>query len=85
MYVHYYDIPLLNMFKAIKKTLIEPSPLPDKSIVYSNIYIRVLYLQSKIGNYCDADDDINQNEVILVHGIFSKVEKGRYTQLFLDP
>ena len=73
------------MFKAIKKTLIEPSPLPDKSIVYSNIYIRVLYLQSKIVNYLDSDDDINQHEVIVVHENFSKAETGRYTQFLLNP
>ena len=73
------------MFKAIKKTLIEPSPLPDKSIVYSNIYIRVLDLQSKIVNYLDSDDDINQHEVIVVHEKFSKAETGRYTQFLLNP
>ena len=42
-------------------------------------------MQSKIGNYLNADDNINQHEVIVVHGKFSKVEKGRYTQFFLNP
>ena len=84
-YAHYYERPLLNMFKYIKNTLVESSPIPKKSIVYSNILRRVMNLQSKIGNYLDDDDDINQHGVIVVHGKFSKVEKGRYTQLFLDP
>ena len=74
MYVHYYDIPLLNMFKAIKNTLVELSPLPKKSIVYSKFCSRVMYFQSKIGNYLDADDDINQHEVLVVHEIFPKLK-----------
>ena len=41
--------------------------------------------QSKIVNYIYSDDDINQREVIVFHGKISKVEKGRYTQFFLNP
>ena len=42
-------------------------------------------LQSKIGNYLDADDEINKHEVIVVHGNLSKVEKSRYIQFFINP
>ena len=72
------------MFKAIKKTLVELIPLPKKSVVYSNIHSSVLYFQSKIGKYIDADDDINQHEVIVAHGKLSKFVKVRYTQFFLN-
>ena len=36
-------------------------------------------LQSNIGDYLDYDDDINQHEVMVVHGQLSKVENGSYT------
>ena len=55
------------MFKAIKKNLLDSSPIPKNSIVYSNIHGRVLDLQSKIGNDLDADYGINQHKVIVVH------------------
>ena len=42
-------------------------------------------LQSNIGDYLDYDDDINQHEVIVVHGKLSKFDKGGYTQFFLNP
>ena len=73
------------MFKAIKKTLVDSSPIPKKFIIYSNICSRVMDLQPKIGDYLDADDEINKHEVIVVHGNFSKVEKSRYTQFFINP
>ena len=41
-------------------------------------------MKSKIGNYIDADYYINQHEVILLHVKLSKVEKGKYTQFFLN-
>ena len=41
--------------------------------------------KSKIGNYLNADDDINQHEVIMVHGKLSKIEKGRYNQFLINP
>ena len=72
------------MFKAIKKMLKEASTLPNKSIVYLNICIRVLDLNFKIGYYLDADDDTNQHEVIVVHGQWSKIEKIRHTKFFLN-
>ena len=84
IYAHYSERPSLNMFKAIKKTLVESSPLPKKLIVYSKTCIRVLDFHSKTGNYLDADDDINKHEVIFVHVKFSKFEKGRYTQFFFN-
>ena len=73
------------MFKAINKTLVESSPLTKKLIIYSNILSRVLYFQYNIGNYIDADDVINQHEVIFMNGKLSKFEKGGYTQFFLNP
>ena len=76
---------LHSMFKAIKKMLKEASTLPNKSIIYLNICIRVLDLNFKIGYYLDADDDTNQHEVIVVHENFSKAETGRYTQFLLNP
>ena len=71
IYVHYSERPLLDMFKAVKNTLVESIPLTKYLIVYSNICSRVLYLKSKIGNYLDDNDDINQHEVIVVHGKIS--------------
>ena len=68
IYAHYSERILHSMFKAIKKMLKEASTLPNKSIVYLNICIRVLDLNFKIGYYLDADDDTNQHEVIVVHG-----------------
>ena len=41
-------------------------------------------MQSNIGGYLDANDDINQHVVIVVHGKLSKIENGRYSQLFLN-
>jgi superfamily II DNA/RNA helicase len=79
------NLPSQNMFKVIKKTLEDTSPLPKKSIVYSNIRRRVIDLQLQIGNYLDADDHINHHEVIVIHGQLSKVEQGTYTRFFLDP
>ena len=73
------------MFKAIKKMLKEASTLPNKSIIYLNICIRVLDLNFKIGYYLDADDDTNQHELIMVHGKLSKLEKGRYNQFLINP
>ena len=75
----------MNIFKAIKKTLVDSSPLPKNLIVYSNIRIRFVDFQSKLLSYLDADDDINQHEVIVMYGKFPKAEKSRYTQFFLNP
>ena len=77
---HYYYTSLLNMFKYIKKTLWNSSHLPKKPIVYSNVHS----CSQNIWNYIDADDEINQHEVVLVHEKFSKIEKDRYTQLLLN-
>ena len=85
IHAHYSDIPLLNMFKAIKKTLVELSISPKMPIVYLNICRGNLDFQSKKGNDLDADNNTNQHEVIVVYGKFSKFEKGSYTQLFLNP
>ena len=74
----------MDIFKATKKTLVESIPLPKKSVVYSKNCIRVLNFQFKKGNYLDANDDINQHEVIVVHEKLSKFEKGRYTKFFLN-
>ena len=63
------------MFKAIKKTLLESSPLPKELIIYSKIHSRVLDLKSMIGNYLDADDDINQHDVIVLHGNVPKFKR----------
>ena len=73
------------MIKDIKKTFLESIPPPKKSIVYSNIHNRVMYLQSKIVNYLDTDYDIKQHKVIVVHVKLSKDKKCRYTQFFFDP
>jgi ATP-dependent DNA helicase RecQ len=85
IFAYYSERPSQNMFKVIKKTLEDTSPLPKKSIVYSNIRRRVIDLQLQIGNYLDADDHINPHEVIVIHGQISKAEKGTYTRFFLDP
>ena len=85
IYAHYSERPQQNMFKVIKKTLNDTSSLPKKTIVYSNIRRRVIDLSLQIGNYLDADDHIHHNEVIVIHGQLSKVEKGTYTRFFLDP
>ena len=41
-------------------------------------------LKSRIGNYPVAYDDINQHEVIVLHGKLYQVENVRYTQFFLN-
>ena len=85
IHAHYSESPLFNMINAVNNTLVESIPLPKKSNIYSTIRRRVPYFQSNIENYLSDDYYINRHEVIVLHGKFSKYEKGEYNQFFLNP
>ena len=70
---------------TVNITLNEDGNLPSKSIIYSNTWKHVVDLKTKLERGFDPDNIIHSTEVLAVNGQLYKVEKYRYTQIFLNP